>query len=118
MTMLGGTRIGAYEVIDSLGAGGMGEVYRARDTRLDRVVAIKILPDAFAHDPDRLARFEREAKMLAALNHPNIASIYGVEEGGGRHALVLELVEGPTLAERIAQGPIPIDEALAIAGQI
>jgi Tol biopolymer transport system component len=118
MAMLAGTRIGAYEVIESLGAGGMGEVYRARDTRLDRIVAIKILPDAFARDPDRLARFEREAKMLAALNHPNIASIYGVEEGAGRHALVLELVEGPTLAERIAQGPIPIDEALAIAGQI
>jgi serine/threonine-protein kinase len=118
MTMSSGTRIGAYEVIESLGAGGMGEVYSARDTRLDRIVAIKILPDAFAHDPDRLARFEREAKMLAALNHPNIASIYGVEEGAGRHALVLELVDGPTLAERIAQGPIPIDEALAIAGQI
>src|SRR5438105_5577959 len=100
MTVLAGTRIGSYEVIESLGAGGMGEVYRARDTRLDRDVAIKILPETFAHDADRLARFEREAKMLAALNHPNIAAIYGIEDGpaeaGPRlRALVLEPVGGP-----------------------
>jgi Tol biopolymer transport system component len=118
MPIPAGTRIGAYEVIESLGAGGMGEVYRARDSRLDRDVAIKILPEAFAHDADRLARFEREAKTLAALNHPHIAAIYGVEEGGGVLGLVLELVDGPTLAGRIAQGAIPIDEALPIALQI
>ena len=118
MPIPAGTRIGAYEVIESLGAGGMGEVYRARDTRLDRDVAIKILPEAFAHDPDRLARFDREAKTLAALNHPHIASIYGLEEAGDTHALVLELVDGPTLADRIAQAPLPIDEALAVAHQI
>jgi eukaryotic-like serine/threonine-protein kinase len=118
MPIPAGTRIGAYEVIESLGAGGMGEVYRARDSRLDRDVAIKILPEAFAHDADRLARFEREAKTLAALNHPHIAAIYGVEEGGGVRGLVLELVDGPTLAGRIAQGAIPIDEALPIALQI
>jgi serine/threonine-protein kinase len=96
----------------------MGEVYRARDSRLDRDVAIKILPETFAHDADRLARFDREAKALAALNHPHIASIYGVEEGAGIRGLVLELVDGPTLADRIAQGAIPIDEALPIAHQI
>src|SRR5262245_15824168 len=118
MPIPAGTRIGAYEVIDSLGAGGMGEVYRARDSRLDRDVAIKILPETFAHDPERLARFEREAKTLAALNHPHVASIYGVEEFAGAHALILELVDGPTLADRISQGAIPIDEALPIAHQI
>src|SRR5262245_44473010 len=118
MPIPAGTRIGAYEVIDSLGAGGMGEVYRARDSRLDRDVAIKILPETFAHDPERLARFEREAKTLAALNHPHVASIYGVEEFAGTRALILELVDGPTLADRIAQGPIPIDEALPIAHQV
>jgi hypothetical protein len=96
----------------------MGEVYRARDTRLDRHVAIKILLDSFAKDPDRLARFEREAKLLASLNHPHIAQIYGIEESGATRALVIELVEGPTLADRIAQGPLPVDEALAIARQI
>jgi serine/threonine-protein kinase len=96
----------------------MGEVYRARDTKLDRDVAIKILPDHLAADPERIARFEREAKTLAALNHPHIAAIYGFEEANGLHALVMELVEGPTLADRIAQGPIPIDEALPIAKQI
>ena len=94
--------------------GGMGEVYRARDPRLDRDVAIKALPDAFAADPERLARFEREARLLASLNHPNIAAIYGIEEGG-RAYLVLELVEGETLAERLARGPLPLDEALAVA---
>src|SRR5512138_166572 len=127
MSLGPGARLGAYEIVAAIGAGGMGEVYRARDLRLDRDVAIKILPDTFAHDADRLARFEREAKTLAALNHPHIASIYGVEEappnveaGFSRpiHALVLELVDGPTLADRIAEGPIPIDEAVAIAHQI
>ncbi len=96
----------------------MGEVYRARDTKLDRDVALKVLPQAFTDDPDRLARFEREAKVLASLNHPNIGHIYGLEEAEGQKALVLELVEGPTLAERIKQGPIPVDEALPIAKQI
>ena len=113
-----GTRIGPYEVTGSLGAGGMGEVYRARDTKLDRDVALKVLPHAFTDDPVRLARFEREAKVLASLNHPNIGHIYGLEEAAGQKALVLELVEGPTLAERIAQGRIPVDEALSIARQI
>ena len=96
----------------------MGEVWQARDTKLDRDVALKVLPEAFTSDPDRLARFEREAKVLASLNHPNIGSIYGLEEAEGVKALVLELVEGPTLADRIKQGPIPIDEALPIAKQI
>jgi Tol biopolymer transport system component len=114
MSLAAGTRLGAYEIVALLGAGGMGEVYRARDTRLKRDVAIKVLPDAFAHDPDRLARFQREAELLATLNHPNIAQIHGLEDG----ALVLELVEGATLAERIAQGPLPFDEALPIAKQI
>ena len=98
----------------------MGIVLRGRDTRLDRDVALKVLPEAFTQDPDRLARFEREAKVLASLNHPNIGSIYGLEEaeGGKFRALVLELVEGPTLADRIKRGPIPLDEALPIAKQI
>jgi eukaryotic-like serine/threonine-protein kinase len=113
-----GTRLGSYEVTAKIGVGGMGEVYRARDTRLDRDVAIKILTKSFAHDPDRLARFEREAKTLASLNHPNIAIIHGFEESNGIHALVMELVEGPTLADRIAQSPVPFDEALPIARQI
>lgn len=113
-----GTRIGAFEVTGSLGAGGMGEVYRARDTRLDREVAIKVLPDAVARDPDRLMRFEREAKTLAALNHPHIAQIYGLEQSGDTSALVMELVEGEDLAERLARGPISPDEALPIARQI
>jgi serine/threonine protein kinase len=111
-------RFGVYTIIGKLGEGGMGEVYRARDTRLDRDVAIKILPEMFASDPERTARFRHEAKTLAALNHPNIGGIHGLEEASGLTGLVLELVEGPTLAERIAQGPIPIDEALAIAHQI
>ena len=96
----------------------MGEVYRARDTRLDRQVAVKILLESLARDPDRLSRFEREAKLLAALNHPHIAQIYGLEESGSTRALVMELVEGPTLADRIAEGPLPLDEALPIARQI
>jgi serine/threonine protein kinase len=109
-----GTRLGPYEVSALLGEGGMGQVYRARDTKLDRDVALKILPESFASDPDRLMRFEREAKTLASLNHPNIAAIYGIED----RALVMELVEGEDLSARIARGPIPLDEALPIAKQI
>src|SRR5215212_9139817 len=150
MLLTPGTRIGSYEVIAAIGAGGMGEVYRARDTRLNRDVALKILPEIFAADPERLARFEREAQVLASLNHPHIAQIYGIEEGppeGGPYdssvragndsglgagndsngaagfsrpvrALVMEFVDGETLADRIARGPIPIDETLPIARQI
>jgi serine/threonine-protein kinase len=113
-----GTRLGPYQVTALLGAGGMGEVYRARDIKLNRDVALKILPEAFAIDGDRIARFRREAQVLAALNHPNIAAIYGFEDSGTTHALVLELVEGPTLADRIAKGPVPLDEALPIAKQV
>src|SRR5215510_7034953 len=108
------TRLGSYEILALLGAGGMGEVYRARDTRLGREVAIKVLPEAFARDPERLARFEREARMLAALNHPNIAAIYGLEQSHGVPFLVLELVPGPTLAELLAAGPLEIPEALRL----
>src|SRR5678815_899106 len=118
MSLGPGTRLGPYEIQSAIGAGGMGEVYRARDTRLDRDVAIKILPEAFAEDPERLARFEREAKTLAAINHPNIAQIYGLEESAGVRALVMELVEGEDLSQRMARGPIPIEEALPIAKQI
>ncbi len=113
MPLTSGTRLGAYEIISTLGAGGMGEVYRARDARLDRQVAIKVLPDAVVDDPDRLARFEREAKVLAALNHPLIAHVYGFEQIGDRRAIVMELVEGFTLEERLAQGPLAIPDALA-----
>ena len=116
--MTPGTRLGPYEIVAQIGVGGMGEVYRATDTNLERQVAIKVLPASVAADPDRLARFDREAKTLAALNHPNIAAIYGLEKSCGITALVMELVEGPTLADRIAQGAIPIDEALPIARQI
>jgi Tol biopolymer transport system component len=118
MPLSAGTRLGPYEVIARLGVGGMGEVWRASDTNLGRQVAIKVLPDAFAQDAERLARFEREAKTLATLNHPNIAAIYGLEKAGGVRALVMELVEGPTLADRIARGPLSVEEALAIANQI
>ena len=118
MALQPGTTLGPYAVTAKIGEGGMGEVYRARDTKLDRDVALKVLPQAFTDDPDRLARFEREAKVLASLNHPNIGHIYGLEEAEGQKALVLELVEGPTLADRIKQGPIPVDEALPIAKQI
>ena len=118
MSLAPGARLGAYEILSLLGAGGMGEVYRARDTRLGRDVAIKVLPDAFSNDADRLARFKREAQVLASLNHPNIAGIHGLEESQNGSALVLELVDGPTLADRIAHGPIPLDEALLIAKQI
>src|SRR5262252_6479426 len=114
MTIAPGSRLGAYEVLSALGAGGMGEVYRARDTKLNRDVALKILPDAFALDADRLARFSREAQVLASLNHPHIAQIHGYEQAGAVHALVMELVEGPTLADRIARGALPIDDALSI----
>jgi eukaryotic-like serine/threonine-protein kinase len=118
MTLATGTKLGAYEILVEIGAGGMGEVYRARDTNLGRDVAIKVLPDSFARDAERPARFQREAKVLASLNHPNIAAIYDVEISGESRALIMELVEGPTLAERIASGPIPIDEALRIARQM
>jgi eukaryotic-like serine/threonine-protein kinase len=111
-------RVGVYDVLSPLGAGGMGEVYLALDTRLDRQVAIKFLPEAFARDPERLARFEREARVLASLNHPHIAQIYGLEDIGPTRALVMELVEGPTLAERIARGPLPLDEALSVSRQL
>jgi serine/threonine protein kinase len=116
--MTPGQRIGVYEIVAPIGRGGMGEVYRARDTKLNRDVAIKVLPEAVAHDPERLARFEREAKTLAALNHPSIGHIYGFEDSTGTPALAMELVEGPTLADRIAHGPIPMDEALGMAKQI
>jgi serine/threonine-protein kinase len=118
MPLSSGTALGHYEVITLIGAGGMGEVYRARDTRLGREVALKILPDAFAGDADRLARFEREARVLAALNHPNIATLHGVEESGHIKALVLELVDGPTVAELLAHGALPASQALTIAVQV
>jgi len=118
MALTSGTRIGSYEILAAVGAGGMGEVYRARDAKLGRDVAIKVLPASFARDAERMARFEREAKVLASLNHPNIATIHGLEDSNGAHALVMELVEGPTLADRIATGPIPVEEALRIARQI
>ena len=110
--------LGPYEIAAQIGVGGMGEVYRATDTTLNRQVAVKVLPESLASDAERIARFEREAKTLASLNHPNIAQIYGFEKSSGVHALVMELVEGPTLADRIAQGAIPVDEALPTAKQI
>ncbi|HEV2118456.1 MAG TPA: protein kinase [Terriglobales bacterium] len=118
MTLARSTKVGPYEIAAPLGAGGMGEVYRARDTRLGRDVALKVLPEAFARDSERMARFEREAKVLASLNHPNIAAIYGLEDSNRSRALIMELVEGPTLAERIERGALPLDEALSIALQI
>jgi eukaryotic-like serine/threonine-protein kinase len=118
MTLKPGTRVGSYEILAAVGAGGMGEVYRARDAKLGRDVALKVLPAAFARDAERMARFQREAKVLASLNHTSIAAIYGLEDSGSTHALVMELVEGPTLADRIATGPIAVDEALRIAKQI
>jgi len=110
-----GTRLGSYEITGSLGAGGMGEVYRARDTKLGREVAIKVILDQFASDHERVGRFEREAKMLAALNHPRIASLFGMEHVDGQHFLVMELIEGETLAARLSRGPLPLDEALKVA---
>jgi len=118
MALETGTRLGPYEITGPLGSGGMGEVYRARDTRLGRDVAIKVLPTSFSADPDRLARFEREALLLASLNHPHIATVYGLEDAAGQPALAMELVEGPSLADRIAQGPLDIEESLRIARQI
>ncbi len=110
MALTSGTRLGPYAITAQIGVGGMGEVYRARDTKLKRDVAVKVLPSALAADPERLARFQREAEVLASLNHPNIAQIHGFEESEGTKALVMELVEGPTPADRIAQGAIPVDE--------
>ena len=118
MPIQSGTHLGPYEILSAIGAGGMGEVYRARDPKLGRDVAIKVLPEAFARDAERMARFQREAKVLASLDHPNIASIYGLEDSGGTRALVMQLVEGPTLADRIKAGPIPVDESVRIAKQI
>ena len=119
MPILTGKRLGPYEILSAIGAGGMGEVYQAHDTKLGRDVAIKVLPEAFAHDPERLSRFQREAKMLAALNHPNIATIHGLEQTNGTTYLVMELVPGETLQQRIVrEGALAVDEALAIAKQI
>src|SRR5262245_1290551 len=118
MPLQPGDRIGGYEILSTLGAGGMGVVYRARDSRLGRDVAIKTLPESVAADPDRLARFEREARALAALNHPNIATLYGFEQADATHFLTMEVVEGATLADRIARGPIPFEQALRLFIQI
>ena len=118
MPLSPGTQLGHYEIVEAIGKGGMGEVYRARDTKLGRDVAIKVLPEEFSQDKERLARFEREAKLLAQLNHSNIATLYGLEEHEGQQFLVMELVPGETLAERIAKGPIPVDEALPLFMQI
>src|SRR5258705_3465916 len=118
MALATGMRLGSYEIVGSLGAGGMGEVYRARDTKLGRAVAIKVILDEFASDGERVGRFEREAKMLAALNHPRIASLFGMEHVDGQHFLVMELVEGETLADRLRRGPMQVEDALPIAIQI
>jgi Tol biopolymer transport system component len=118
MSLSNGTRVGPYTIVEAVGAGGMGEVYRATDSRLKRQVAVKILPAGVAADPERLARFQREAEVLASLNHPHIAAVYGLEDTDDVRALVMELVEGPTLADRIAQGPLALDEALPVARQI
>src|SRR5262245_38449432 len=118
MPLAPGTRLGPYEILAPLGAGGMGEVYRVRDTKLSRDVALKVLSPALAGDADYTARFTREAQVLASLNHPNIAAIYGLEESGGERALIMEVVEGRTLAERISAGAVPLEEALGIARQI
>ncbi|PYU28104.1 MAG: hypothetical protein DMG32_03695 [Acidobacteria bacterium] len=119
MALAAGTKLGSYEITGAIGAGGMGEVYQAHDTKLGRNVAIKVLPEAFAHDAERLARFQREAKMLASLNHSNIATIHGLEHSDGVHFLIMELVPGETLAERIKrEGAVPIEEALKIGVQI
>ncbi len=128
MALAPGTRLGPYEIVSPIGAGGMGDVFRARDTKLNREVAIKVLPAEFTSDQERVARFKREAQILASLNHPNIAAIYGLEEVGARHAspdekgsmvaLIMELVEGEDLAARLKRGPVPVDESIAIAKQI
>src|SRR5437867_13043551 len=113
-----GTKLAHFQITTHLGSGGMGDVYQATDAKLGRSVAIKLLPEAFARDTARVARFEREARVLASLNHPNIAAIYGLEESGERKFLVMELAPGETLAQRIARGPVPVAEALSIAAQI
>ena len=118
MSLVAGTRLGVYEILSPIGAGGMGEVYRARDTKLKRDVAIKILPDELSRDTDRVSRFQREAEVLASLNHPNIAAIYDFQKANGSWFLILELIEGETLAEGIARGPIRVEESLEIAGHI
>jgi len=118
LSLEAGHELAHYEILELIGKGGMGEVYRARDRKLGRDVAIKVLLDEFAENEERLARFKREAKVLASLNHPNIASIYGLEQSDNTHYLVLELVPGETLAERISRGPIPLEEALDIATQM
>ena len=118
MALTPGTRLGVYHIVAPIGEGGMGQVYRATDAKLKRQVAIKVLPPSLAVDADRLARFQREAEVLASLNHPNIAAIYGLEESGGLTALVMELVEGDDLSQRIARGAMPLGEALPIAKQI
>src|SRR5712691_7914166 len=118
MPLSTGDKLGPFEILALIGAGGMGEVYRAHDARLRRDVALKVLPATFAHDPERMMRFEREARVLASLSHPNIAPIFGVEESGATRALVMELVEGPTLADRIAAGALPIEKALEISTKI
>src|SRR5512135_2979795 len=118
MRLAPGTRLGLYEIVAPLGAGGMGEVYRARDTRLGREVALKVLPGAFARDAERQARFEREARLLASLNHASIATVHGFDEAGGSYFLVMELVPGETLDQRLARGPLALAEALPLARQI
>src|SRR5262245_45718422 len=118
MPLASGMRLGPYEIVGRLGSGGMGEVYRVRDVRLRRDAAIKVLPDEIASDVQRLARLEREAQMLASLNHPNIAAIYGIEESGAVRAIVMELIDGPTLDQLIASGPLAVPDALSIAHQV
>src|SRR5712691_977507 len=118
MSLQIGQQLGPYTILSLIGKGGMGEVFRAHDTKLQRDVALKSLPDYFANDPDRLARFQREAQVLAALNHPNIAQIYGLVESATARCIVMEFVEGETLQERLKRGPIPVDDALPIAKQI
>ena len=118
MSLAAGTKLGPYEIVSPIGAGGMGEVYRARDTTLKRDVALKVLPADFYASAERLARFQREAEVLASLDHPNIGQIHGIVEAQGARALALALIEGPTLADQIAAGPIPVEEALSIARQV
>jgi serine/threonine-protein kinase len=118
MALTAGTRLGPYEILVPIGAGGMGEVYRARDTTLKRDVALKVLPATFLRDPERMARFQREAEVLASLDHPNIGQIYGIVDSEDSRGLVLALIEGPTLADRIEAGPLTLDEAVAISKQI
>ncbi len=118
MTFVPGVRLGHYEVVAPLGAGGMGEVYRARDTRLDRTVAVKLLPPRVARDPERRARFEREAKTISSLNHPHICTLYDVGEEAGSHLLVMELVEGESLAERLQRGPLPLEQVVRYGAEV